>query len=43
MRFMKSVMAICAVCATMLAMNGIRRARKRSGHKRHGLLRSRNG
>jgi hypothetical protein len=43
MRFMKSVMAICAVCATMLAMSGIRRARKRAGEKRHGMLRSRRG
>jgi hypothetical protein len=37
MRFMKSVMAICAVCACTLAMTGIRRSRmKKSGHKRRG-------
>jgi hypothetical protein len=44
MRFMKSVMAICAVCACTLAMSGIRRSRmKKSGHKRRGMLRSRHG
>ena len=43
MRFMKSVMAICAVCATMLAMSGIRRSRKKNGNKRRGLLGSRHG
>jgi len=42
MRFMKAAMAICAVCATMLAMSGIRRRQKRmNGHKRRGMLRSR--
>jgi hypothetical protein len=41
MRFMKVAMAICAVCATMLAMSGIRRMRKMNGHKRRGMMRSR--
>jgi hypothetical protein len=44
MRFMKSAMAICAICATMLAMNGIYRARmnkSRKGSKRRGMMRSR--
>lgn len=42
MRFMKPVMAVCAICATMLAMTGIRRARMmKKGYKRHGMLRSR--
>jgi hypothetical protein len=44
MRFMKSAMAICAVCASMLAMSSIRRSKmKKSGHKRRGMLRSRHG
>jgi hypothetical protein len=42
MRFMKAGMAICAVCAMMLAVTGIRRARmKRNSYKRGGFLRSR--
>jgi hypothetical protein len=41
MRSMKSAMAICAVAATMLALSGMRRARKQAGHKRRGLRRSR--
>jgi hypothetical protein len=40
MRMMRPVMAICAICATMLAMTGIVRARKR----RRGMMkRSRHG
>jgi len=38
MRFMKAAMAICAVCATMLAMSGIRRKRKMHGSKRRGMM-----
>jgi hypothetical protein len=41
MRFMKAAMAICAVCATMLAVTSIRRAKKRNSYKRGGFLRSR--
>lgn len=42
MRFMKIAMAICAVCATMLAMTGIVRRRKMMhGKKRRGMMRSR--
>ncbi|HXW47201.1 MAG TPA: hypothetical protein VEL03_20580 [Streptosporangiaceae bacterium] len=43
MRFMKAAMAICAVCATMLALTSIRRHRKRNGYKQRGWLRSRHG
>jgi len=43
MRFMKAAMAICAVCATMLALTSIRRRRKRASYKQGGWLRSRHG
>jgi hypothetical protein len=43
MRFMKAAMAICAVCATMLAMSGMRRRKMKNGAKRRGMLRSRHG
>ena len=43
MRFMKAAMAICAVCAMMLAVSSVHRARKRASHKRGGFLRSRHG
>jgi hypothetical protein len=42
MRFMKAAMAVCCICVTMLAMNGIRKARiKKAMSKRRGLLGSR--
>jgi hypothetical protein len=38
MRVMKSVMAICAICGTMLVMTGMRRAKMmKKSTKRHGL------
>ena len=44
MRVMKPVMAICAICATMMAMIGMRRAKMmKKGSKRRGMLRSRHG
>lgn len=43
MRFTKSVMAICAVCAAMLTMSSIRRMRMAGSKKRRGMLRSRHG
>jgi hypothetical protein len=43
MRFMKAAMAICGVCAMMLAVTSIRRARmmKKNSYKRGGFMRSR--
>jgi hypothetical protein len=47
MRFMKSVMAICAVCAAMMTMSTIRRHKmmKAGARKRRGMMmmRSRRG
>jgi hypothetical protein len=41
MRFTKAAMALCAGCAMMLAMTGIRRMRKKSMQKPRGRSRSR--
>ena len=43
MRFMKIAMAICAVCASMLAMSGMRRKKMMMARssKRRGMMRSR--
>lgn len=39
MRFMKSVMAIAAVCAAMLTMTGIAHAKRSKKHKpRRGMM-----
>jgi hypothetical protein len=39
MRFMKIAMAICAVCASMLAMSGMRRRKMMNrGSKRRGMM-----
>jgi hypothetical protein len=39
MRFMKIGMAICAVCASMLAMSGMRRRKMmKRGSKRRGMM-----
>lgn len=39
MRFIGSVMAICAVCAAMLTMNTIRRHKMMANsRKRHGMM-----
>jgi hypothetical protein len=44
MRFIGSVMAICAVCAAMLTMTTIRRRKMMaSPHKRHGMMQKRHG
>lgn len=42
MRFMKPVMAIAAICATMLAMRTVMRSKKSSNmRKRRGMRRGR--
>jgi len=41
MRFTKSVMAIAAICAAMLAMTSFARRRRMSGKKRRGMRRNR--
>jgi hypothetical protein len=40
MRFMKIALAICAVCASMLAMSGLRRKKMMMarGSKRRGMM-----
>jgi hypothetical protein len=45
MRFMKIALAICAVCASMLAMSGMRRKKMMMarGPKRRGLQMPRRG
>jgi hypothetical protein len=40
MRFMKPVMALAAICATMLTMRVVMRSKKTSGkRKRRGMMR----
>ncbi|HTA03841.1 MAG TPA: hypothetical protein VK802_25910 [Streptosporangiaceae bacterium] len=41
MRFMKPVMAIAAICATMLTMMVMRSKKSAAMRKRHGLRRGR--